>query len=132
MVPLTIVQLSPKAQTSERRSSTICADVELSDHHCDDDLLLLVDKTYVSAELGEFVSQNYLICEHFSKSVTWRIRHFALCKWMIPSQMVCCISLEGYLSVKAQSRHIGRLTLFDLLDLKYLMHLFSLHYLCDY
>ena len=39
---LTIVQLSPKPQMSEHRSSTMCAVVKWPDHHCGDDL---VDKT---------------------------------------------------------------------------------------
>ena len=39
-MPLTIVQLSPKPQMSERRSKTICAVVERPDHHFGDDLVL--------------------------------------------------------------------------------------------
>ena len=38
VMPRKIVQLSPKPQMSGRRSSTICAVVEWSDHHCGDDL----------------------------------------------------------------------------------------------
>ena len=33
------LQLSPKQQTSERTSGTICAVVERPDHQCDDDLV---------------------------------------------------------------------------------------------
>ena len=36
-----IVQLSPKPQMCERRSSTVCAVVERLDHHCGDDLVLM-------------------------------------------------------------------------------------------
>ena len=35
-----IVQLSSKPQTSEHRSSTICAVVERPDRHCGDDLVI--------------------------------------------------------------------------------------------
>ena len=41
VMPWTIVQLLPKPQMSERRSSTICAAVKQPNHHCDDDLVLL-------------------------------------------------------------------------------------------
>ena len=39
LAKLCIEQLSQKPQTSERRSSTICAVVERPDHHCGDDLV---------------------------------------------------------------------------------------------
>ena len=38
---LIIMQLSPKPRMSERRSSTICAIVERSDHRCGDDFVYL-------------------------------------------------------------------------------------------
>ena len=40
----TIIRLLPKPQMSESRSSTICAAVEQSDHHCGDDLVKRLDK----------------------------------------------------------------------------------------
>ena len=42
VIPWTIVQLSPKPQMSEHRSSTICAVVERPDHHYGDDLVVYI------------------------------------------------------------------------------------------
>ena len=39
VMQLTIIQLLPKAQMSERRLSTVCVVVERPDHHSDDDLV---------------------------------------------------------------------------------------------
>ena len=39
VMPSTVVQLSPKAQMSERRLRTICAVIERPEKHCGDDLV---------------------------------------------------------------------------------------------
>ena len=44
-----IGQLSPKPQTSESRSSTICFVVERPDHHCGDDLAFNISETDIAS-----------------------------------------------------------------------------------